>query len=94
MNLKEDILTRFSGTGPGHPIFMPDLTLWGGIPQDFLVKTYSEKQFETAVLEAARQAMEDNRVILGVADRVPVNSEFVRLKDTAPLINDAGIARA
>jgi hypothetical protein len=28
VNLKEDILTRFSGKGPGHPIFMPDLTLW------------------------------------------------------------------
>jgi hypothetical protein len=94
VNLKEDILARFTGTGSGHPIFMPDLTLWGGIPQDFLVKTYSEKQFETAVLEAARQAMEDSRVILGVADRVPVNSEFARLKATAPLITDAGNARA
>ena len=28
MNLKEYILNRFTGTGPGHPIFMPDLTLW------------------------------------------------------------------
>ncbi len=72
----------------------PKLTLWGGIPQDFLVKTYSEEQFETAVLEAARQAMEAGRVILGIADRVSVNAEFARLKAAASLINDAGIARA
>jgi hypothetical protein len=72
----------------------PNLTLWGGIPQDFLLKTYSEEQFETAVLEAARQAMEDSRAILGIADRVSVNSEFTRLKATASLITDAGSARA
>ena len=72
----------------------PKLTLWGGIPQDFLLKTYSQEQFETAVLEAARQAMEDNRAILGVADRVPVNAEFARLKATTALITEAGIARA
>jgi hypothetical protein len=72
----------------------PKLTLWGGIPQDFLLKTYGQEQFETAVLEAARQAMEDNRVVLGVADRVPVNAEFARLKATTPLIADAGNARA
>ena len=72
----------------------PNLTLWGGIPQDFLLKTYSEEQIETAVLEAARQAMEDSRVILGIADRVSVNAEFARLKATALLITDAGIARA
>lgn len=72
----------------------PKLTLWGGIPQDFLVKTYSEKQFEAAVLEAARQAMGDSRAILGIADRVSVNAEFARLKTTAQLITDAGITHA
>ena len=72
----------------------PNLTLWGGIPQDFLLKTYSQEQFETAVLEAARQAMEDSRAILGIADRVSVNSEFTRLKATTALITDAGNARA
>jgi hypothetical protein len=67
----------------------PELTLWGGIPQDFLVKTYSEEQFERAVREAARQATGDSRVILGIADRVPVDAEFVRIKAAARIIADA-----
>ncbi len=62
--------------------------------KDFLVKTYSQKQFETAVLEATRQAMADSRIILGIADRVSVNAEFARLQATTQLITDAGITYA
>jgi len=66
-----------------------DLTLWGGIPQDFLVDTYSEEHFERAVREAARQAAGDRRVILGIADRVPVDADFHRIKAAARIIADA-----
>ena len=72
----------------------PELTIWGGIPQNFLLKTYSEEQFESAVREAIQQAQGDRRVILGIADRVSVDSDFGRLKDTARLIAEAGIAQA
>jgi len=66
----------------------PELTLWGGIPQDYLVKAHSEELFEMAVREAARQATGDSRVILGIADRVPVDADFSRLKATARFIAD------
>ncbi len=57
----------------------PGLTLWGGIPQDFLLADREEAEFEAAVAEAARQAQGDGRMIVGVADRVPVNAENDRL---------------
>lgn len=57
-----------------------DLTLWGGIPQDFLLADRTWGEFEDAVREAARQAEGDGRIILGVADRVPVGAEWGRLQ--------------
>lgn len=57
----------------------PDLTLWGGIPQDYLLATRSQEEFETAVTMAAAEARADGRALLGVADRVPVDAEPTRL---------------
>ncbi len=56
------------------------ITLWGGIPQDFFLDTHDWDEFEAAVIDAARDVRKDNRMILGVADRVPVNSELGRLE--------------
>jgi len=64
----------------------PDLILWGGIPQDYLLPTYERAEFEAAVEEAAGQALGDGRAILGVADRVPVNADLARLRAISPLI--------
>jgi len=47
----------------------PGLTLWGGIPQDFVHDTHDREEFETAVANAAQEATGDGRMILGVADR-------------------------
>lgn len=62
------------------------ITLWGGIPQDFLHDMHTRDEFETVVLSAAREARGDSRVILGVADRVPVDAELSRLAAIPDLI--------
>ena len=56
------------------------ITLWGGIPQDLLQDIHAPEAFEAGVAEALRQAAGDSRMILGVADRVPVDAEFTRLQ--------------
>ena len=58
----------------------PGITLWGGIPQDLLQDIHAREAFEAGVAEALRQATGDPRMILGVADRVPVDAEFSRLQ--------------
>jgi hypothetical protein len=58
----------------------PELTLWGGIPQDLLLDTYDRQAFDAAAAQAAREAQGDGRMILGVADRVPVDASVDRLQ--------------
>lgn len=67
----------------------PGLTLWGGIPQDFLLDVYDRHRFEAAVIQAVQEARGDNRMILGVADRVPVDAELSRLEAIPLLIGQA-----
>lgn len=64
----------------------PDFTLWGGIPQDFVLSTRSTEEFETAVTQAVRQSGGDGRAILGIADRVPVDADLERLRAIPALI--------
>jgi hypothetical protein len=65
----------------------PDLTLWGGIPQDYLVSTHDETFLEQSIAEAIKSAESDHRTIIGIADHVPVETEFARLKKVAAQIN-------
>ena len=67
----------------------PKMTLWGGIAQDFLSAAHEEEAFEAAVRAAVREAQGDPRMILGVADRVPVEAELSRLAALPSLIADA-----
>ena len=67
----------------------PEFTLWGGIPQDFLLAAHDRQAFETAVVQAAQEAREDGRLILGVADRVPIDSELHRLEGIPSLVERA-----
>jgi hypothetical protein len=67
----------------------PDLTLWGGIAQDFLPPARDREEFARAVAQAAGQAAGDGRVLLGVADRVPVDAELDRLEAIPSLIDQA-----
>jgi hypothetical protein len=57
----------------------PAFTLWGGIPQDLVLSTYDRKAFDAAVAQAAKEAQGDGRMILGVADRLPVDADLDRL---------------
>ncbi len=63
------------------------LTLWGGIPQGFLLPIHESHIFEAAMKQAAQEARHDGRMILGIADRVPVDAELARLEAISELIN-------
>ncbi len=56
-----------------------ECTLWGGISQDYLMGTSDWSDFENAVSEAVQVASGDSRMIVGVADRVPVDVDLERL---------------
>jgi hypothetical protein len=64
----------------------PAFTLWGGIPQDYLLETHDSQAFEDAVIRAAREALGDGRAILGIVDRVPVEVDLGRLAAIPSLI--------
>lgn len=64
----------------------PNLTIWGGIPQDALIPSTDWVAFELATREAAAQAGDDPRAIVGVADVVPVDADVDRLRAIASLI--------
>ena len=67
----------------------PALTLWGGIPQDFLLANHPQPEFEAAVVQTVQEAAEDARMIVGVADRVPVDAELSRLEAIPELVGRA-----
>jgi uroporphyrinogen-III decarboxylase len=61
------------------------ITLWGGIPQDYLLNTYDQNSFESAVRTAASTAARDPKIILGIADRVPVDADINRIRAVGEL---------
>ncbi len=65
------------------------LALWGGIPQDALLATTGEDDFEATVAGAAQEAAGVAGAILGVADRVPVDADPARLAALPELIRSA-----
>ena len=67
----------------------PAFTLWGGIPQDALLADFDYSQFEKIVVQAAREAVHDNRSILGIADCVPVDADLARLQIIPSLIQQS-----
>jgi hypothetical protein len=64
----------------------PNLTLWGGIAQDYLQDAHDWEIFEDSVRQAALEARADSRMILGIADRVPVNAQIARLEALPKLV--------
>jgi hypothetical protein len=68
----------------------PGMTLWGGIPQDALLESCAQNDFEAAARAAFAEAAEDPRAVVGVADMVPVEALPERLEDLARLARDAG----
>jgi hypothetical protein len=64
----------------------PDLTLWGGIPQDWLLEATTEEEFRAGVSKAIEEVLADGGMILGVADRVPIAAELDRLEQLGSMI--------
>jgi hypothetical protein len=67
----------------------PAFTLWGGIPQDWLLETFDRDAFEAGVRQVVGEAAGDGRAIVGVADRVPVDADQSRLQELPGLIAKA-----
>jgi hypothetical protein len=65
----------------------PDITLWGGIPQDYVMRFHDLALLTQSVEKAKAFAETDKRTILGIADHVPVDAEFSRLKEISRRIN-------
>ena len=64
-----------------------DITLWGGIPQDYVMQQHDLSVLIQSVEEAKAFAETDNRPIIGIADHVPVEAECSRLKEISTHIN-------
>lgn len=67
-------------TGPGP-------TLWGGIPQDYVMPMVDRALLRGSIAEARAFAESDGRTIVGVADHVPVDAEWDRLREIADALN-------
>jgi hypothetical protein len=65
----------------------PNVTLWGGIPQDYVMPMVDLSLLIESVEAAKAFAEIDNRTIIGIADHVPVDAEFSRLKEISDRIN-------
>ena len=65
----------------------PDITLWGGIPQDYVMPMVDMSLLIESVEAAKAFAATDHRTIIGIADHVPVDAEFSRLKEISHRIN-------
>jgi hypothetical protein len=68
----------------------PGMALWGGIPQDVLLATHTQAEFETGVQAAFADATGDAQAVVGVADRVPVDALPERLVELARLSREHG----
>jgi hypothetical protein len=66
----------------------PNITLWGGIPQDYVMPQHDLSVLIESVEAAKAFAATDNRTILGIADHVPVEAEFSRLEEISNRINE------
>jgi hypothetical protein len=65
----------------------PNVTLWGGIPQDYVMPTHDLSVLVESIEAAKAFAETDNRTIIGIADHVPVEADFTRLKEISDRIN-------
>lgn len=63
------------------------MVLWGGIPQSYLTDIHAVEELEQLVREAVLHATQNNRVLIGIADHVPVGTDFSRLQRVARMIS-------
>lgn len=65
----------------------PDIALWGGIPQDYVMPMVDRSLLIESIEQAKAFSEIDSRTIVGVADHVPVDAEFSRLKEISDFLN-------
>lgn len=65
----------------------PDLVLWGGLSQDYLMAERRQDEFEAVLKLAVAQAREAGPCILGIADRVPTMAVLDRIKMIPSLVS-------
>ena len=75
-----------AGLAEARNLVGADCLLWGGISQDHLIETRDRADLDHAVAEAVQASAGDPRMIIGVADRVPVDADLDRLLALPDLI--------
>lgn len=65
----------------------PTPMLWGGIPQDYVMPMVDRALLRRSIAEARAFARGDGRTIVGVADHVPVDAEWDRIREIADALN-------
>jgi hypothetical protein len=63
----------------------PDVTLWGGIAQDYLLATHSDANLEREAAACFEQASADLRIVVGAADKVPAFALPGRIQSLADM---------
>ena len=69
-----------AGLAEARAVCGEKVALWGGIAQDLLLAGTEEKEFDRACREAFTAAGSDPRIVVGVADKVPVDALPERLE--------------
>ncbi len=64
----------------------PQVILWGGIPQDALLASTPEDDFNAALEQAISDT--DDRTIVGIADHVPEDALWSRIRECAAAFTD------
>lgn len=65
----------------------PNITLWGGIPQDYVMPMVDRSLLAESMEQARSLSATDSKIIVGIADHVPVEAEFSRLKEISEFLN-------
>jgi hypothetical protein len=68
------------------------ITLWGGIPQDYVMPMVDLSLLIESIEAAKAFAENDNRTIIGISDHVPVEAEFSRLQEISSQINGSSVS--
>jgi hypothetical protein len=75
-----------SPLGEARRLGGPELCLWGGIPQDYIIGESAAGDLERAVAAAVEQSRSDGRVLIGVADQVPTGATLDGLRRIGDLV--------
>jgi hypothetical protein len=75
-----------AGLAEARALCGPDVVLWGGLAQDWLLAAHNRPIFEAAARAALKEVQANGPALLGVADRVPAEALPERLAWLADLV--------